>query len=70
MTQVEKRTHDTSTTRTVEKRAPRRPAAGYTCPRCGLSGLAPDEFVYGGASCIDCAPATDGRRGSYTTEEF
>ena len=40
-----------------EKRAPRLPAAGFTCTNCNASGLAPSDFV--GANCIDCATGAD-----------
>jgi hypothetical protein len=50
----QKKTH---TPRKVEKRAPRRPAVGYSCTNCNASGLAPSDFV--GANCIDCATGAD-----------
>jgi hypothetical protein len=50
-----------------EKRAPRLPAAGYTCPECAATGLAPSDFVRSGR-CVDCATWADLSGGAYAEE--
>ena len=43
----------TPSPRKVEKRAPSRPAAGYTCAACKTTGLGPDEMS-SATRCFDC----------------